>query len=337
MNLKTSVPADIHVLCIGNAIVDLLTQTDEETLARLGVQKGSMSIVDYEKINLLYDQLGPGIETSGGSAANTAAGLASLGAKCAYIGKVRDDNIGKIFSDDIRAVGTIYDTSPSIEGPSTARCLICVTPDAERTMQTYLGACSDLGPNDIDDRLISRSQITYLEGYLWDREQAKQAFLKAAKLSHQAGRLTALTLSDSFCVDRHRDSFHTLIRDHIDILFANEDEIISLYEVDNFDSAVRLARKDCKISALTRSEKGSVVISGDDVMVIPSVNVSNVVDTTGAGDQYAAGFLYGYTSGCDLTSCAEIGGIAAAEVISHFGPRPESSLAELVMQRTTAN
>jgi|TARA_B110000014_G_C20119496_1_gene592589 sugar/nucleoside kinase (ribokinase family) len=337
MNLKPSASANIDVLCIGNAIVDLLTQTDEETLDRLGVQKGSMSIVDYEKINLLYNQLGPGIETSGGSAANTAAGLASLGSKCAYIGKVRNDNIGKIFTDDIRAIGATYDTMPSIEGSSTARCLICVTPDAERTMHTYLGACSELGPNDIDGGLISRSQITYLEGYLWDREQAKQAFLKATKLSHEAGRMTALTLSDSFCVDRHRDSFKNLIRNYIDILFANEDEIISLYEVDDFDSAVRLAREDCKISVLTRSEKGSVVISGDELMVVPAENVSTLVDTTGAGDQYAAGFLHGYTSGCNLTVCAEIGGIAAAEVISHFGPRPESSLAELVMQRTSSN
>ena len=337
MNLKPSAPSDIDVVCIGNAIVDLLTETNEETLDGLGVQKGSMSLVDYDKINLLYNQLGPGIETSGGSAANTAAGLASLGSKCAYIGKVRNDSIGKIFSDDIRAVGAIYDTLPSIDGPPTARCLICVTPDAERTMQTYLGACSDLGPNDIDGGLISRSHITYLEGYLWDREQAKQAFLKAAKLSHQAGRLTALTLSDSFCVDRHRDSFLNLIRKHIDILFANEDEITSLYEVGNFDSAVRLAHEDCKISVLTRSEKGSVVISEDEAIVVPAENVNTLVDTTGAGDQYAAGFLHGYASGCDLAVCAKIGGIAAAEVISHFGPRPASSLAELVMQRTSAN
>ena len=333
MSAEPASAADLDVVCIGNAIVDVLTQNDDATLTRLGMTKGSMSLVDAETAERLYQELGPGIETSGGSAGNTAAGLASLGAKCAYIGRVRDDQLGEIFTHDIRAIGAEYTTAPATDGPPTARCLILITPDAERTMNTFLGACADLGPEDIDDALIGRAKVTYLEGYLWDRDEAKQAFLKAARLAHAAGRMTALTLSDSFCVDRHRDSFRALIKDHIDILFANEAEILSLYEVDNFDTALQHAREDCAIAALTRSEKGSVVIAGDEVHVVDAEPVSRVIDTTGAGDQYAAGFLYGYTRGDDLAHCARIGGVAAAEVISHVGPRPQDSLAGLVAAR----
>jgi sugar/nucleoside kinase (ribokinase family) len=333
MSAETASAADLDVVCIGNAIVDVLTQNDDATLIRLGMTKGSMSLVDAETAERLYNELGPGVETSGGSAGNTAAGLASLGAKSAYIGRVRDDQLGEIFAHDIRAVGAEYATAPATDGPPTARCLILITPDAERTMNTFLGACADLGPDDIDGDLIGRAKVTYLEGYLWDRDAAKQAFLKAARLAHAAGRMTALTLSDSFCVDRHRDSFRSLVRDHVDILFANEAEILSLYEVDNFDTALQHAREDCSIAALTRSEKGSVVIAGDEVHVVDAEPVSRVIDTTGAGDQYAAGFLYGYTNGDDLAQCARIGGLAAAEVISHVGPRPQDSLAGLVAAR----
>lgn len=333
MNADPATAADLDVVCIGNAIVDVLTQTDDATLGRLGMTKGSMSLIDAETAEKLYEELGPGVETSGGSAGNTAAGLASLGAKCAYIGKVHDDQLGNIFAHDIGAVGAEYTTPMATDGPPTARCLILITPDAERTMNTYLGACADLGPDDIDEGLIGRAKVTYLEGYLWDRDEAKQAFLRAARLAHAAGRMTALTLSDSFCVDRHRDSFRELISGHIDILFANEAEILSLYETDNFDAALQFARQDCTIAALTRSEKGSVVISGDEVHVVDAEPVSRVLDTTGAGDQYAAGFLYGYTRGDDLASCARIGGIAAAEVIAHVGPRPQTSLAGLVAGR----
>ena len=333
MSAEPASAADLDVVCIGNAIVDVLTQNDDETLSRLGMTKGSMSLIDAETAERLYDELGPGIETSGGSAGNTAAGLASLGAKCAYIGRVRDDQLGEIFAHDIRSIGAEYPTAPATEGPPTARCLILITPDAERTMNTFLGACADLGPDDIDDELIGRGKVTYLEGYLWDRDEAKQAFLKAARLAYAAGRMTALTLSDSFCVDRHRDSFRDLISGHIDILFANEAEILSLYEVDNFDTALQHAREDCAIAALTRSEKGSVVIAGDEVHVVDAEPVSRVSDTTGAGDQFAAGFLFGHTRGDDLAQSARIGGIAAAEVISHVGPRPQVSLAGLVSAR----
>lgn len=336
MSAEPASAADLDVVCIGNAIVDVLTQTDDATLSRLGMTKGSMSLVDAEAAERLYNELGPGIETSGGSAGNTAAGLASLGAKCAYIGKVRDDRLGEIFAHDIQAVGVEYSTAPAIDGPPTARCLILITPDAERTMNTYLGACADLGPDDIDEKLVGRAQVTYLEGYLWDRDAAKQAFLKAARLAHAAGRMTALTLSDSFCVDRHRDSFRELISGHIDILFANEAEILSLYDVDNFDEALQHAREDCAVAALTRSEKGSVVISGEEVHVVDADPVSPVIDTTGAGDQYAAGFLHGYTRGKELALCARVGGIAAAEVISHVGPRPQVNLSDLVEARLSA-
>ena len=333
MSAEPASAADLDVVCIGNAIVDVLTQTDDATVDRLGMAKGSMTLIDAETAERLYAELGPGVETSGGSAGNTAAGLASLGANCAYIGKVRDDQLGEIFAHDIRAIGAEFTTAPATDEPPTARCLILITPDAQRTMNTFLGACAELGPDDIDDQLIGRAQITYLEGYLWDRDEAKQAFLKAARLAHAADRMTALTLSDSFCVDRHRDSFRDLISGHIDILFANEAEILSLYEVDNFDTALQRAREDCAIAALTRSEKGSVVISGEEVHVVDAEPVSRVVDTTGAGDQYAAGFLFGFTRGEDLATCARIGGVAAAEVISHVGPRPQVSLSGLVSAR----
>jgi len=336
MSADPTAPADLDVLCIGNAIVDVLTQTDDATLERLGMTKGSMALIDADQAERLYGELGPGLETSGGSAGNTAAGLASLGAKCAYIGKVRDDQLGGIFAHDIRAVGAEFTTPPATSGPPTARCLILITPDAQRTMNTFLGACAELGPDDIDGALISRAKVTYLEGYLWDRDEANQAFLLAARLAHAAGRLTALTLSDSFCVDRHRDSFRDLITNHIDILFANEAEILSLYQVDEFDTALQHARQDCSIAALTRSEKGSVVIAGEEVHVVDAEPVARVVDTTGAGDQYAAGFLYGYTRGDDLATCAHIGAIAAAEVISHVGPRPQVKLSTLVGERLSA-
>lgn len=336
MSAQPTAAADLDVVCIGNAIVDVLTQTDDATLTRLGLAKGSMTLIDAEQAEQLYTELGPGLETSGGSAGNTAAGLASLGAKCAYIGKVRDDQLGSIFAHDIRSIGAEFATPPATSGPPTARCLILITPDAQRTMNTFLGACAELGPDDIDEGLIGRAQVTYLEGYLWDRDEAKQAFLRAARLAHAAGRLTALTLSDSFCVDRHRDSFRDLITNHIDILFANEAEILSLYQVDEFDTALQHARDDCAVAALTRSEKGSVVIAGDEVHVVDAEPVAKVLDTTGAGDQYAAGFLYGFTRGRDLAACAHIGAIAAAEVISHVGPRPQVKLSTLVADRISA-
>lgn len=328
--------SELDVLCVGNAIVDVLTQTDDATIERFGMNKGTMALIDAEQAEALYEELGPAIETSGGSAGNTAAGLASLGGAVAYIGKVRDDQLGEIFAHDIRAVGAEFKTPPAKDGPPTARCLILITPDAQRTMNTFLGACVGLGPDDIDEDLVARSGVTYLEGYLWDRDEAKAAFEKAAKLAHKHGRLASLTLSDPFCVERHRDSFRDLINGHIDVLFANEEEIKTLYQVDNFDDALSHVRKDCKIAALTRSEKGSVVVSGDEAHEVPAEPVSKVVDTTGAGDQYAAGFLFGLTRGRDLATCARIGAIAAAEVIAHVGPRPQVKLAELIAEKKVA-
>jgi len=321
------------VIGIGNAIVDILAHTDEKFLESENLPKGAMNLVDAERSADLYAKIGPAIECSGGSAANTIASLASLGSTSAFVGKVRDDQLGQVFSHDIRALGIDFDTAMATEGPATATCLVLVTNDAERTMQTYLGACVGLGPDDIDDDAISAAKVTYMEGYLWDPDAAKQAFLKAAKCAHRAGRQVSLSLSDPFCVDRHRDEFRDLVKNHVDILFANEDEIVSLYQSADFDSALQAVRDDCKIAALTRSEKGSVIVAGPDVHIVDAESVNQVVDTTGAGDAYAAGFLYGVTNGHDLVASARMGGIAAAEMISHMGARPETPLAGLVTGR----
>ncbi len=326
--------AGFDVLGIGNAIVDVLARIDDAGLAELGLAKGAMTLVDIESVAVLYDRMGPAVECSGGSAANTIAGLASLGARTAFIGKVRDDAMGAIFAHDMRAMGVRFDTPPAADGPATARCLVFITPDAQRTMQTYLGACVELGPEDIDPATVAASRITYLEGYLWDPPRAKEAFLKAAAIAHDAGRKVALSLSDPFCVARHRDEFRDLVDGHIDILFANEEEIVSLYEAADFDAALQAVRSRCEIAALTRGAKGSVIVAGDEVHVIDPAPVDQVVDTTGAGDLYAAGFLYGLTQGADLHECGRIAGIAAAEVIGHVGARPEAPLKELVAART---
>ena len=314
---------------IGNAIVDVLAHADDAQLAALGLSKGVMTLIDAAQADAIYAKMAPGIECSGGSAANTIAGIAGLGGKAAYVGKVKDDQLGQVFRHDLRAQGVHFDTKAATDGASTARCLVLVTPDAQRTMQTYLGACIELGPDDIDPAVIAAAQVTYLEGYLWDPPQAKAAFRKAAKIAHDAGRKVALSLSDPFCVERHRAEFLELLADHIDIVFANESEISSLYQTD-FDSAVRQVRGHCDIAAITRSELGSVVIPGEDVVVQGAEPVTAVIDTTGAGDLYAAGFLYGLTQGRDLGTCARLGGLCAAEIIGHVGARPEANLAELV-------
>ncbi len=325
--------ARYDVIGIGNAIVDVLVHTTDEFLNTESLIKGAMSLIDESRSAELYAKIGPAIECSGGSAANTIAALASLGSTSAYIGKVRDDQLGTVFGHDVRALGIDFDTAPAMDGPATATCLVLVTDDAERTMQTYLGACVGLGPDDIDEDAIAAAQVTYMEGYLWDPEAAKQAFLKAATIAHRAGRQVSLSLSDPFCVDRHRDEFRDLVNNHVDVLFANEDEIISLYQVEDFDAALQAVRRDCRVAALTRSEKGSVIVSGDEVHVVDAEPVEKVVDTTGAGDAYAAGFLYGLTSGYDLAVAARMGGIAAAEIISHMGARPDTPLADLVSAR----
>ncbi len=322
------------VVGIGNAIVDVLAQADDAFLSKNDLQKGSMALIDADAADALYAAMGPGLECSGGSAANTIAGLASLGGRGAFIGKVRDDELGRVFGHDIKSSGVHFATAPSNDGAPTARSLINVTPDAERTMCTFLGACVDLGPADVDADVVRAAQVTYLEGYLWDKDNAKAAFVTAAELAHEAGREVSLSLSDPFCVDRHRDSFRELVSGHVDILFANENEICSLYQVETFDEALQQVRGHCKVAALTRSAKGSVVVSGDEVHVVDAQPIDAVVDTTGAGDAYAAGFLYGYTNAYrdDLARCAVIGAIAASEVIGHYGARPEVQLNELVEQ-----
>lgn len=321
------------VVGIGNAIVDVLAHADDDFLRDNDLTKGAMTLIDSARAQALYQRMAAGIEVSGGSAANTMAGVASFGGRASFIGKVRNDQLGGIFRHDIRAAGVHFETPPATDGEPTARCLIFVTPDAQRTMQTFLGASVDLGPDDVDDSLIRDAAVTYLEGYLWDRPRAKEAFQHAARLAHAAGRKVALTLSDPFCVERHRADFRTLIEGHVDVLFANEAEIKSLYHAEGFDTALQQVRHHCEVAVLTRSEKGAVVVAGDEVHIVDADPVARVVDTTGAGDLYAAGFLFGYTRGLALDVCGRLGALAAAEVISHFGARPETPLATLAASR----
>jgi sugar/nucleoside kinase (ribokinase family) len=317
----------LDVVGIGNAIVDVLANTTDTFLARHGLVKGAMTLVDAERALDLYREMNERVECSGGSAANTVVGIASIGGSAAYIGKVRDDPLGKVFVDDIRAAGVEFDTVSAGEGPPTGRCLVLVTPDAQRTMQTFLGASATLTPGDVDEGTIVRSRVTYLEGYLWDPPPAKQAFLRAADIAHHAGRKVALSLSDAFCVDRHRPEFRDLLGRHVDILLANELEVISLYEVQALDRAIELLSGDCQTAAVTLGADGSVVVADGKTVAVPAEPVERVVDTTGAGDLFASGFLYGLTRGMDPERCGRLGSLAAAEVISHFGARPESPLA----------
>ncbi|PCI99089.1 MAG: adenosine kinase [Alphaproteobacteria bacterium] len=321
------------VVAVGNALVDVLSQTSEDFIAQQkaehGMEKGAMTLVEETRAVDLYAQMPQGIETSGGSAANTMAGFASFGGKGAFIGKVADDELGKTYKNDIQSLGVTFDTMPLILGASTGRCMILVTPDADRTMNTFLGASVELSPVDVDQDLIASAKVTYLEGYLFDRDQAKEAFIAAAEYAHEAGHRIALTLSDPFCVDRHRHDFLQLVENHVDILFANEDEIKSLFMQENFDDAISAISKHVEIAAITRSDQGAVIISGDQQIKIDAVPVDNVIDTTGAGDQFAAGFLYGFTEGKSLEESGKLGAIAAAEVISHMGARPAVKLAEL--------
>jgi sugar/nucleoside kinase (ribokinase family) len=324
--------ASFDVVGIGNAIVDVIAQTDEDFLAREGLVKGTMALIGAARAEALYQTMGPAIEASGGSAGNTMAGLASLGGSGAYIGKVQDDFLGQVFRHDITAIGVRFDTPPAASGPGTARCLILVTPDGQRTMNTYLGACVELGPADIDAETVSAAQITYLEGYLFDPPQAQEAFRNAAAIAHAAGRKVALSLSDPFCVGRHRAAFRDLVDGHVDILFANEAEICSLYETGDFAAAADAVRGHVAIAALTRSAAGSVILANGAEHRIAAAPVARVVDTTGAGDLYASGFLYGMTRNLPLSTCGALGSLCAAEIISHFGARPEANLAQLVTE-----
>jgi sugar/nucleoside kinase (ribokinase family) len=326
------------VLGIGNAIVDVIARTEEDFLLKQGMHKGTMALIDEPRAEAIYNAMGPAIETSGGSAANTIVGLASLGARTAFIGKIKDDALGRAFAHDIRAAGVTYTTTPAAAGASTARCYVLVTPDGERTMNTYLGAAQDLGPADVDADLVASSSILYLEGYLWDPKDAKDAFVKAAQIAHEAERVVALTLSDAFCVGRFRAEFLHLMRSRtVDLIFANEAELHSLYETSDFDTAVAALRADIGTAVVTRSEKGCLVISPEGTEAVPAFPVERVVDTTGAGDLFAAGFLSGLARGADDRTCGRLGALAAAEVIQHLGARPEASLRDLARENGLAD
>lgn len=327
-----TVPTVDQVLGIGNAIVDVIASADDAFLDRHGLAKGTMRLVDAEQADALYAEMGPGVETSGGSAANTMAGIASLGGEAAFIGKVHDDQLGKVFRHDLRAAGVRFDTPPSPDGPPTARSLILVTPDAQRTMNTYLGASQDLTVADVVPDVVAGASLTYLEGYLWDQPAAKSAFVEAARIAHEARRRVALTLSDSFCVERFRDEFRGLVLEGVDLLFGNEDEIVSLMEAPDLDTALREVRGHCDVVAITRGARGSVIAADGETHEVPALPVDAVVDTTGAGDLFAAGVLYGMAAALPLDRCGQLGSLCAAEVISHVGARPATSLADLAVR-----
>ncbi len=323
----------LDVVAIGNAIVDVLVQVEDRFLDAHGLSKGTMTLLDAQQARRLYDSIGPGLETSGGSAANTLAGIAQLGGRAGFIGRVRDDQLGDIFSHDIRSVGARYETPPATAGAGTARCLILVTPDAQRTMGTYLGASVGLDPEDLDLEMVARARVLYLEGYLWDSEAAKRAFIAAAEVARAHGGEVALSLSDAFCVERHRESFLELVDGHVDLLFANEMEITSLYRANSFAEAVEQVRGRCRVAALTRSEAGSLVLGAGQSHLIEPVNLGDLVDTTGAGDLYAAGFLFAYTRGLDLQTCGRLGSLCAGQVVTQLGPRCQVDLLALARRQ----
>ena len=321
--------AAYDVAAIGNAIVDVIAPATDAFLAEQGLERGAMMLVDEAQSASLYAKMAAGLETSGGSAANTIAGVASLGGRAAYLGKVADDQLGEVFTHDMRAIGARFDVPPLVGGPATAKSLINVLPDGERTMCTYLGASVELTAADVDQDIVESAAIVYLEGYLFDPSEARKAFAKAAGLARAADRLIAITLSDSFVVERHRDVLLEFITDQVDLVFGNAAEIASLFQTDDFDAAVALLRERAPMAAITRSELGSVVYSGSETAEVPAYPVQKVVDTTGAGDQYAAGFMFGLARGLPLEVCGRLGSLAASEVISHYGPRPQVSLKDL--------
>lgn len=315
------------VLTVGNAIVDIISRCDDAFLTDNGITKAAMNLIDAERAELLYSRMGPAIEASGGSAGNTAAGVASLGGKAAYFGKVAEDQLGRIFTHDIRAQGVHYATKPKGTQPPTARSMIFVTPDGERSMNTYLGACVELGPEDVEPDVVAEAKVTYFEGYLWDPPRAKEAILESCRIAHAHGRETSMTLSDSFCVGRYRAEFLDLMRSGtVDIVFANREETLSLYETDDFDLALSRIAADCKLAAVTMSEEGAVILKGTERTYVPATAIRELTDTTGAGDLFAAGFLFGYTQGRSLEDCGHLGCLAAGIVIQQIGPRPLVSL-----------
>ena len=327
----------IDVLCIGNAIVDIIARCDDAFLADNEIIKAAMNLIDAERAELLYSRMGPAIEASGGSAGNTAAGIASFGGKAAFFGKVAKDQLGDIYTHDIRAQGVRFETTPLLAPPPTARSMIFVTPDGERSMNTYLGACVELGPEDVQPEIVAEAKVTYFEGYLWDPPRAKEAIRECARIAHENGREMSMTLSDPFCVGRYRDEFLDLMRSGtVDIVFANASEAKSLYKTDDLDEALDRIAGDCKLAAVTLSEDGSIIVRGDERVPVKALEIGELVDTTGAGDLYAAGFLYGYTQGRPLAECGRLGSLAAGLVIQQIGPRPMQSLAEAARQHALA-
>lgn len=317
------------VLTVGNAIVDIIARCEDAFLSENAILKGAMNLIDAERAELLYSRMGPALEASGGSAGNTAAGVASFGGRAAYFGKVADDQLGEIFAHDIRAQGVHFQTAPLDRFPPTARSMIFVTEDGERSMNTYLGACVELGPEDVEEDVVASAKVTYFEGYLWDPPRAKDAIRECARIAHANGREVSMTLSDSFCVDRYRGEFLELMRSGtVDIVFANRAEALALYETTDFEQALSLMSKDCRLAAVTMSEEGSIILRGGERVRVQASPVHTVVDTTGAGDLYAAGFLHGYTQGRSLAECGNLGSLAAGIVISQIGPRPMISLAK---------
>jgi sugar/nucleoside kinase (ribokinase family) len=325
-------PARYDVAAIGNAIVDVIAPADEAFLDAQGLAKGSMGLIDEDRVHSLYGAMAPGLETSGGSGANTIAGVASFGGRAAYLGKVADDQLGEVFIHDLRALGVAFDVPPLVGGPATARSLINVTADGERTMATFLGASNRLTADDVDKAVIEAAQIVFLEGYLFDPSEAREAFAKAAGIARASGITMSLTLSDAFVVERHREALLGFIETQVDVVFANEVEIQSLFQTD-FETALNLLGARCKIAAVTRGAKGSVIIASAERAEVEACPVEKVVDTTGAGDQYAAGFLFGLARERPLDHCARLGSLAATEVISHYGPRPLVSLAALAAEK----
>lgn len=319
----------MDVVGVGNALVDVISLEQDDFIEAHDLTKGAMTLIDTARAEALYGAMGPGVEMSGGSAANTLAGLASLGGTGGFVGRVRDDQLGMVFGHDIRAVGVEFPPVAASDGQPTGRSLIIVTPDGERTMNTYLGAASELQPEDVDPAFVAQAQITYLEGYLFDREAAGEAFRKAAAAAHDAGRLVALTLSDSFCVERFLEAFRDLVIDTVDVLFGNDDELRLLYETDDLETALSQAERHCGIVAVTRGAEGALVSTRGSRVALDAVPVDRVIDTTGAGDLFAAGFLYGLTRNLDPETCGKLGAVAAAEVITHVGARPETVLAGL--------
>lgn len=326
--------SQIDVLALGGALVDVLAQVPESfvdgEVVKYGTNKGAMTLIGDDHANDLYARMPSTIETSGGSAGNTVAGIASFGGRAAFIGKTANDKLGDVFAREMQSMGVTFNTKPMTGGANTSRCLILVTPDGQRTMNTYLGASAMVFPEDIDTDLVSSASISYLEGYMFDTPESKEAFDLVAKTAHAAGRKVSLTLSDPFCVDRHRADFLNFVRNNTDILFANEVEIASLYQTSSFDDAVAQVRKDCELAALTRGPNGAVIVTPDRIVEIKAAPVSNVIDTTGAGDQFAAGLLYGLSQGLSLEKCGELAALAAAEVISHIGPRPSISYSDFL-------